>query len=331
MHPETNTFQPSTSVPENRPLKLIFDIVRQERRNIKYLYVYAIFSGLISLAIPLGIQTIIGYVMAGRLNTSWFLLSVIITFCVLLAGLTKLAQLSIIDSVQRKLFIFFGEKYKDQLIKLKANTREVPANLEARVGYFMDVVTLQKSLSKLLVDFTGKLLQAFFGLLLLSIYHPLFLTFGLVVMVVVIIVLRFTWKRGFETARIESNYKFKTAEALRTLFKVQDRKTLPEIEDQIDYNINQYSEARTQHFGILYRQAWLGIITKVIFTAFMLLIGSYLLVTQKISLGQFLAAEILIITLLDAVEKLILTVENLYDCGISAEKLNVISTIDDTI
>jgi ABC-type bacteriocin/lantibiotic exporter with double-glycine peptidase domain len=159
----------------------------------------------------------------------------------------------------------------------------------------------------------------------------LFLTFGLVVMVVVIIVLRFTWKRGFETARIESNYKFKTAEALRTLFKVQDRKTLPEIEDQIDYNINQYSEARTQHFGILFRQAWLGIITKVIFTAFMLLIGSYLLVTQKISLGQFLAAEILIITLLDAVEKLILTVENLYDCGISAEKLNVISTIDDTI
>ena len=56
-----------------------------------------------------------------------------------------------------------------------------------------------------------------------------------------------------------------------------------------------------------------------------LLIGSYLLVNQSISLGQFLASEILIITLLDAIEKLILTVESLYDCGISTEKLNEIN------
>jgi ABC-type bacteriocin/lantibiotic exporter with double-glycine peptidase domain len=60
----------------------------------------------------------------------------------------------------------------------------------------------------------------------------------------------------------------------------------------------------------------------------MLILGSYLLVNQSISLGQFLAAEILIITLLDAIEKLILTVENLYDCGIAIEKLNQIMEID---
>jgi ABC-type bacteriocin/lantibiotic exporter with double-glycine peptidase domain len=64
----------------------------------------------------------------------------------------------------------------------------------------------------------------------------------------------------------------------------------------------------------------------VVFTSFLLIIGSYLLVNEDISLGQFLAAEILIITLLDAVEKLILTVEDLYDCGVSMEKLNVIQT-----
>ena len=68
----------------NTPVSLIFRLVGLEKTNVKYLYIYAIFSGLISLAIPLGIQSIIGYVMAGRLNTSWFLLAVAISSFVLL-------------------------------------------------------------------------------------------------------------------------------------------------------------------------------------------------------------------------------------------------------
>ena len=304
------------------PLSLVFKLVGLEKTNVKYLYIYAIFSGLISLAIPLGIQSIIGYVMAGRLNTSWFLLAVAISSFVLFAGLTRLAQISIIDSLQRRLFLYFGERFKSRLMSAKS----MIAN-EKTVLYFLDITTLQKSLSKLLVDFSGKLLQAFFGLLLLAIYHPLFLIFGGIVLLVVYSVIRLTWKRGFQTARLESNFKFETAlDFLKLNRESVDNSTLL---TQIDRNINNYATYRTSHFGIIYRQAWLGIITKVVFTAFMLIIGSYLLVEQSISLGQFLAAEILIITMLDAIEKLILTVENLYDCGIAAEKLDLISRDDD--
>lgn len=313
-------------IPEKTPLKLIWDAVLLEKRNIRYLYIYAVFSGAISLAIPLGIQTIVGYVMAGRLNTSWFFLSVLITGTVLLAGLTRLAQISIIDSIQRKLFLHFGILFKDRIKSLKEKGRKMTERLEMQTSYFYDVVTLQKSLSKLLIDFTGKLLQALFGVLLLAIYHPLFIAFGIALMFVVYIVLRFTWKRGFDTARWESNFKFHSAETLRRMFKSDD--TTEEIA-LFDENLNQYAEGRNRHFKILYQQAWLGVVTKVVFTAFLLLIGSYLLVEQRISLGQFLASEILIIILLDSIEKLILTVENLYDCGISLEKLNVIQLDDD--
>jgi len=309
-------------VNNDTPLSLIFKLIGLEKTNVKYLYIYAIFSGLISLAIPLGIQSIIGYVMAGRLNTSWFLLAVAISTFVLFAGLTRLAQISIIDSLQRRLFLFFGERFKTRLMSTKTMISD-----EKTVLYFLDITTLQKSLSKLLVDFSGKLLQAFFGLLLLSIYHPLFLIFGGIVLLVVYSVIRLTWKRGFQTARLESNFKFETAMDLLNLNReaVDNSK----LTAQIDRHINNYATFRTSHFGIIYRQAWLGIITKVVFTAFMLIIGSYLLVEQSISLGQFLAAEILIITMLDAIEKLILTVENLYDCGIAAEKLDLISREDD--
>lgn len=311
-------------IPDKTPLKLIWEVVQLEKRNIRYLYIYAVFSGAISLAIPLGIQTIVGYVMAGRLNTSWFFLSVLITGTVLLAGLTRLAQISIIDSIQRKLFLHFGNLFKERILALKEKGRKMTEQLEMRTSYFYDVVTLQKSLSKLLVDFTGKLLQALFGVLLLAIYHPLFIAFGIALMVVVYTVLRLTWKRGFDTARWESNFKFRAAENLRRILHSDRQEDI----DKMDENLNQYAEGRNRHFKILYQQAWLGVITKVIFTAFLLLIGSYLLVEQRISLGQFLASEILIIVLLDAIEKLILTVENLYDCGISMEKLNTIHLDD---
>jgi len=312
-------------IPSKTPLSLLFEVIKLESRNINYLYVYAIFSGIISLALPLGIQTIIGYVMAGRLNTSWFFLSVLITLAVLLSGLTRLAQISITESIQRKLFLHFGMRFKERILDLKEKGIKMTEQLETRTTYFLDIVTLQKSLSKLLVDFTGKLLQAVFGLLLLSIYHPLFIAFGLILIFVLYWVLRLTWKRGFDTARYESNFKFKTAMSIRNLWLNKNNDELPIL----DFRMNEYSEGRTKHFGVVYRQAWLGVITKVIFTALLLIIGSYLLVEQSISLGQFLAAEILIITLLDAVEKLILTVENLYDCGISMEKLNAIQAESD--
>ena len=312
-------------IPNKTPLSLIFEVIKIESRNIKYLYIYAIFSGIISLALPLGIQTIIGYVMAGRLNTSWFFLSVLITLAVLLSGVTRLAQISITESIQRKLFLYFSIRFKERILELKEKGEKMTEQWESRTTYFLDIVTLQKSLSKLLVDFTGKLLQAIFGLLLLAVYHPLFIAFGIVMVFVLYWILRLTWKRGFDTARYESNFKFKTALSLRNLWLNKNEDELP----MLDFRLNEYSVGRTKHFGVVYRQAWLGVITKVIFTAFLLIIGSYLLVEQSISLGQFLAAEILIITLLDAVEKLILTVENLYDCGISMEKLNVIQAETD--
>ena len=188
-------------IPNKTPLSLIFEVIKIESRNIKYLYIYAIFSGIISLALPLGIQTIIGYVMAGRLNTSWFFLSVLITLAVLLSGITRLAQISITESIQRKLFLHFSIRFKDRILELKEKGEKMTEQWESRTTYFLDIVTLQKSLSKLLVDFTGKLLQAIFGLLLLAIYHPLFIAFGIVMVFVLYWILRLTWKRGFDTAR----------------------------------------------------------------------------------------------------------------------------------
>jgi ATP-binding cassette, subfamily B, bacterial len=299
-------------------LSILFSFIKKEKKSIKYLYLYAALAGIISLSLPLGIQTIINYVLAGRLSTSWVILVVLITFAVFLLGITRIAQLSIVDSLQRKLFIQYAIRFRDSI---RSKPEMAPDKIMNQSQKFMDIITLQKSFSKLITDFTGKLLQALAGLVLLAMYHPMFIVFSVMVIILVYLSLKFTWLSGFQTAREESNYKFKTADNLRSLAISYTKET----EEKLNSNITNYAIARTQHFVILNRQAWIGVIIKVILTFIMLVIGSYLLVNQSISLGQFLASEILIITLLDAIEKLILTVESLYDCGISIEKLNEIN------
>ena len=306
------------------PMSAIWRLVRIEKKNIHYLYTYAIIAGLMSLTIPLGIQALIGAVMVGKLSSSWFILVTGITLLAAVAGLTRLAQLSILDSIQRKLFVRFSLHFAKKLFQ-KSKQDPTSLNLMSKSSRFLDIVTLQKSFSKLILDFTSKALQIIAGLALLAVYHSSFIILAIIIGIIIYIGFKLTWTKGFETARDESNYKFSTADTIQSISTNQEIQSESDIFKLLETHIDGYVGNRNAHFAILKKQALFAIITKVILTAAMLVIGSTLLIEQQISLGQFLAAEILIITLLDAVEKLILTVEYIYDCGIAIEKLEIFS------
>jgi ABC-type bacteriocin/lantibiotic exporter with double-glycine peptidase domain len=250
---------------------------------------------------------------------------IVTTTFIAFTGATKLAQISILDSIQKKLFVRYAWIYKESISQL--NNTMSASELSAKGRKFLDIVTLQKSFSKLLADFTKSALQIVVGILLLTVYHPVFLLVGIGITLAIVIGFRLTWKSGFETARQESTMKFKTYESILALTEVENDVDKEQIQlDNFHNSVDSYVKYREEHFKVLYRQAKFGIVTKTLLTAIMLIVGSYLLVNNQISLGQFLASEILIITLLDATEKLILSVENMYDSGTALEKLNSIDT-----
>ena len=307
------------------PISLVWNWVIKEKKNIQFILIYAIVSGLLSLAIPLGIQALVGTVMAGKLSSSWVIIVIVTTTFIAFTGATKLAQISILDSIQKKLFVRYAWIYKESISQL--NNIMSASELSAKGRKFLDIVTLQKSFSKLLADFTKSALQIVVGILLLTVYHPVFLLVGIGITLAIVIGFRLTWKSGFETARQESTMKFKTYESILALTEVENDVDKEQIQlDNFHNSVDSYVKYREEHFKVLYRQAKFGIVTKTLLTAIMLIVGSYLLVNNQISLGQFLASEILIITLLDATEKLILSVENMYDSGTALEKLNSIDT-----
>ena len=313
------------------PFKRIWSLVGTEKRNIRFLYIYAILAGAISLIVPLGIQAIIGLVLAGKLSSSWFILIVLITMAILLSGLTGLAQLSILESIQSKLFVRTAFQFSEKLASATKLIKKHNSLLELSEK-FLDIITVQKSFSKLLLSFTTSLLEILFGIILLAIYHPAFLIFGFTLLILVAFILRATYTRGVKSARSESNYKFKTAFWLTEI--AQNRVTFNLKQEQnfhlkkTDEYLKGYVSSRQAHFKILYNQAAIAIGMKVILTMAMLFLGSFLLVREDISLGQFLASEILIISLVDAVGKLVISVESVYDAGIALEKLGSVTDAD---
>jgi ABC-type bacteriocin/lantibiotic exporter with double-glycine peptidase domain len=260
-----------------KPLQRIFMLVRSEKRNVYYLYAYAVVSGIINLSLPLGIQALVGLVLGGRLSSSWFILALVVTLGVGLAGVTRLAQLSILENVQRRLFVNTAFLFGKNLVASAYHEKKYN-NLKELSTKFFDVITLQKSFTKLLLDFTTSVLQIFFGILLLALYHPLFVAIGVVLVIVVVFILRATWQRGINSSRYESDYKFETAYWLeeiasnRNVFNLQLKRNY-HIQ-RTDTNVYNYLVGRRSHFRVLFTQLMLAVGLKTLLVAALLFVGS---------------------------------------------------------
>ncbi len=304
--------------------KKLFDILRYEKEEISSIYFYTIFSGLVQLSLPLGIQAIISFVLGGAISTSLVLLILIVIAGVFVTGLLQVNQMKLIEKIQQQLFVRYSFQYAHAIPNL--NLKEIDGYyLPELVNRFFDTVSLQKGISKLLLDVPAATIQILFGLILLSFYHPAFIVFGMMLLIVLYSILRVTGKRGMETSISESNYKYNVAGYLQEIARVVTTLKFSRNNSmhlhKTDQYVTGYLQSRTSHFKILLFQYWALIGFKVIITSAMLIIGGFLLVDQQLNIGQFIAAEIVILMVMSSVEKLIMNLDKVYDVLTSVEKI----------
>lgn len=306
------------------PWQRLVGMLRLDKRDVFQIFYYAIFAGLVSLSLPLGIQAIINLIQGAQISTSWIILVILVTLGVVFVGVLQLMQIRIIENLQQKIFTraSFEFAYRFPKIKMSELYNYYPPELANR---FFDTLTIQKSLSKVLIDFPAALLQIIFGLLLLSFYHPFFIIYGMLLLGLIYIVFKFTARKGLDTSLEESKNKYKVAHWLQEIarsivsFKLSG-KTSHAI-DKNDTLVSRYLDAREGHFRILVIQFIQMIGFKVLVTAGLLLIGGLLVLNQEMNIGQFVAAEIIILLVINSVEKLILGLETFYDLLTSLEKM----------
>ena len=306
------------------PWQRFVSLVKLEKKDIFQIFYYAIFGGVVALTLPLGIQAIINLIQGAQVSTSWIVLVILVTMGVIFSGGLQLMQLRIIETIQQRIFLrsSFELSYRFPKIKMTELRNHYPPELANR---FFDTLTIQKGLSKILIDVPTALLQIVFALILLSFYHPFFIIFGILLLLLIYIVFKFTAQKGLETSLVESKNKYKVAhwiqEVARTVvsFKLSGNTNL--ALNKNDALVSKYLEARENHFKILLLQFTQMIGFKVVVTASLLLIGGALVLNQEMNIGQFVAAEIIILLVIASVEKLIVGLESFYDVLTSIEKI----------
>jgi ABC-type bacteriocin/lantibiotic exporter with double-glycine peptidase domain len=313
-----------------KPITRLLSLLNTDKRDITQIYIYSIFIGLLNLSLPLGIQAIVNFIQAGQISTSWIVLVLLVVLGIILAGILQIYQLRITENLQQKIFIRSSFEFAFRITRFDMDEIRKYYAPEL-VNRFFDTMTIQKGLPKLLIDFSSAALQLFFCLLLLSMYHPFFIIFSIVLLFVLIMLLYFTGKRGLSTSIKESYFKYKVAHWLEELARTMNTFKLAGKSDLPLGNTNKlvdlYIKERENHFKVILVQFIQLIGFKSLVAFFLLLIGGYLVIQQQINIGQFIASEIIILLLINSVEKIILNLENLYDVLTALDKIGSVTDI----
>lgn len=313
-----------------KSLKKFFALIRPDRKDIAYIYVYAILIGLIALVGPLGVQAVINLIAGGEFNAALVALVVLITGAGVLVGVLKVMQYVIAETLQRRIFsrASFEFAYRLPRIQLAEFETYYPPEL---VNRFFDVLTIQKGLPKILLDFSGAVMQIIFGLVLVSLYHPFFAVFGAVLLLVLFLLVRVLGPRGLDTSLKESKYKYNVAGWLEDIARASNTFKLAGGEELTMRRTNSlltgYLNARQSHFRVLLFHYGGLIVFQAVVTACFLLLGAKLVIDNQINIGQFVAAEIVILAIVSSAEKIIFSLDVIYDTMTGIEKISTVTDL----
>lgn len=313
------------------PIRRFWNLLSQYKNQLRQIYIFAIFNGIVNLTLPLGIQAIINFIQTGEVSSSWILLVSFVLIGIAITGILQILQLRVVEDIQQDLFARSAFEFAYRLPKIsliqldKLHTPEL-------VNRFFDTLTIQKGLPKILIDFSLASFQIVFGLILLAVYSPYFIVLGLILLFIMWLIFQITGPKGLKTSLKESKYKYKIAHWLEEIGRVNNSFKLNVAGafhlQKTDEAAAEYLIAREKHFNVLLNQFSLFIGFKVLVAAGLLLLGGFLVFQEQMNIGQFVAAEIIIILVINSVEKILRVIDTIYDVLTALEKIGYVTDLN---
>jgi ABC-type bacteriocin/lantibiotic exporter with double-glycine peptidase domain len=286
--------------------------------------------GVISLSLPLGIQAIIGLVSGGLAFSSVYVLIFVVILGVVISGIMQIYQLTLVEILQRRVFTKAAFEFTYRIPRVKSESL-LGSYAPELMNRFFDIINVQKALPKVLIDMTAAVIQILFGIVLLSLYHPYFIAFGALIITIVVLVIYYNAPKGMETSLSESKYKYKVAQWLediaRTLYAFKSAGSTNMPMQRMDYLVNNYLKYRKKHYKVLLNLYGNAVFFKAFITGLLLILGTSLVIDRQISLGQFVASEIIIVLVVNSVEKLISGTETVFDLLTAIEKMGHVTDL----
>ena len=287
----------SQSVPLLREnLDRLGQFLKQERSILSAIFIYAIAVGVFSLITPLTVQELV--------NTFAFSVSpvMVVTIVGIMAvilffvGIFRVLQFYATDILERRVFVHVSLA----LAQVLPHFREASFRTDA-ISRFFETVFLQRALSGLFVDLTNVVVGGLIGMVLLALYHPLFLIFD-VILLGSVIMIALLGKGGLQTTLHMSNAKYDVfhwfQEVAENLLHFKATNCSELVLRNADALATTYVQARQSRFRVLVRQHIGSLFLQVILHTGLLGTAGWLLSQGELTLGQLVAAEVIVASLL---------------------------------
>lgn len=309
---------------EQTPFARLRRLMKPERADVSIIVVFALVSGMLGMTTPLAVEALVNTVAFGRFLQPVIVLSIMLLAFLLFQAALKTMQTFVVEIIQRRLFARLAAELSWRIPRAKVDAfgDHYPPEM---VNRFFDVVTVQKIVASLLLDGLSLMLSTIVGMAVLAFYHPWLLAFDLVLITMMVIIMFVLGRGAVKTSIKESKTKYAMAAWLedlarcRTAFRYDGAAEFAmERSDRLIYD---YLAARKKHFSVLMRQILAILMVQAIASTALLAIGGWLVISGQLSLGQLVAAELIVAVVVGSFVKMGKHIESFYDLMASVDKI----------
>lgn len=298
-----------------------------DRNDIIRVVFYSMIVSVLSLAIPLGAQAIFSNLNYGTILQPVVIVTLIVVIFLSLSSTIQTFQIYLVENIQKKIFARISLSISKYLPQIRWEKFEKINGAEL-MNRFFEVLHIQKIQAMILLEGITIFMQTLLGLTFIAFYHPYFLIYDLILLIGIIFIISIFAKQATKTSLIESKEKYKVASWLE---EIASQKKLFSISKHSDFAISKtdklvqnYIIKRHQHFKVLLKQHIGNMILFVLANAGILLLGGWLVIKGEISLGQLVAAELIVSGITSNFTKISKYLETVYDLIASFDKLESI-------
>lgn len=301
-------------------------ILAPDAAFVRLAVVYGIAISLLSLATPISVQLLINSVANTALPTPLFTLAAILFLLLALAGVLSALRVHLMALFERRVFARLVAE-----ITLRAVHAQNPFFADARRGdlfnRYFDLITVQKALPSLLIGGFTIVLQGAVGLVVTSFYHPFFLAFNAVLIFVLFLIWQLWASGAIRSAVGKSHAKHAVAHWLESVGGsngfYKSSRHVDFAMDRSDAMTATYVEAHRRHFRYTFAQTLCLLFTYALASAALLALGGWLIIQGELSIGQLVAAELILSGVFYGIAQFGPYLESLYDLAASLEELSM--------
>lgn len=306
------------------------EIVGPDMPYLRLAMVYGVAISLLSLATPISVQLLINSVANTALPAPlWTLAGLLLLLLLLVAGLSAL-RFWVMALFERR---FFARVVAE--ITVRAVHAQNPFFLDQNRGdlfnRYFDLVVVQKAVPSLVIGAFTILLQSAVGLVVTSFYHPFFLAFNALLLLLVLTIW-LLWSRGSIRSAVALSHA--KHEAARWLESVGASNGFYKSSRHLDFAMDRseavtatYVDRHRRYFRYSFTQTVAFLLLYALASAALLALGGNLILAGELSIGQLVAAELILSGVFYGISQLGWYLDTLYDFVASAEELSQLYAI----